>query len=197
MKTSVLLGSLLVGAAFLGIAAAHSEVYANANACPGGFIGPSAPLQGCLSSTGCDGAGIEGTGINHGGVRYCAGHITPDGNGDSTITVTDDLVAPVAATYCQVIGELSNVCGAPDPLNPGHFIAPRVFFCGQVTINEPIVLGSKTPDQWATGSNWDTGIDVLIFINGVGNGNALSSLGAGNTCGGVYNAGHLGSVNHT
>lgn len=89
---------------------------------------------------------------------------SPDANGQSQLTIMNDVTNPVGAVYCQDLNG-NSICGERDPLAPaGVFSEPRVVFCATMTLDSPVSVGSKTPAQWAAGENWDTTKPVLVRV---------------------------------
>lgn len=102
-----------------------------------------------------------------GGVCLAAGHIPKGDQGTSRLTVYDDHLQPVSATYCQDPDDDSN-CGASGE----H----RAWFCEWLDLSP---------------SNWDPDVNVYVFLDGPSYGNPpLSPCGSASF-------GVKGSVYHT
>lgn len=170
-----------------GLAAAHQENYVQPNpgagvslagirTCPGeGEPTPEEPLYDTL-------------GFTIGGIKYCGGHIAPDGAGDNQVSLSDDLVSPVSATYCQDLNNDAR-CGADNDIPPdGLRDEPRANFCGSIVLDSPIDLTSRA--EWPS-ANWDPDVAVLFFVHAPGTGNAAVS-----PCGTLYSGATTGSGNH-
>jgi hypothetical protein len=147
------------------------------------------PNQGAglsISMTSC-----EPRGPSVGAVRFCAGHISPDVNGAASISIEDDLNAPVSGVYCQDL-DGDQLCGEGQFPPDGTRIEPRHEFCGSMVLDSPM---DPTPRaDWAV-HNWDPfgfNADVLIFIDGIADGNPATSR-----CGFVFSYGTHGWVWHS
>jgi hypothetical protein len=177
--SKIVLASAFVLASFAGIAMADPGEYVQAN--PGVAV--------TLSITDCAPLGIaEGTSINFGGVRFCAGHLVGDANGDNGLTIADDAISPASGVYCQD-PNANQICGeAPVPPDGAIRLEPRARFCGSVILDSPVDMTARA--DWST-SNWDPAFDVLVFVDAVGNGNPATN----SPCGTVSFTTH-GFVNH-
>jgi hypothetical protein len=159
-----------------GWAAADAGNYVN----PNGGVGVSLSITNCAND-------VQGTGMSIGGIRFCAGHVTPDLAGENILTIIDGVNSPASGTYCQDWNG-NSICGEiSDPVT-GDRSEPRVRFCGSQVLQSP---PDPTPrPSWPT-DNWDTAHAILVFIDSPGNGNPANSV-----CGLVFSNGVIGQVNH-
>lgn len=87
----------------------------------------------------------DGSSISVGAVCWDGGSITPDQNGQATVSLADDVVNPVSGTYCQDLNN-DHLCG---DATVGE---PFAFFCGGVTLTD--------------GTDWTSSATTTIFIDG-------------------------------
>jgi hypothetical protein len=162
--------------ALAGFVAADPANYVN----PNGGVGVSLSITNCAND-------VQGTGMSIGGVRFCAGHVTPDLAGENTLTIVDGVTSPASGTYCQD-WDGDSICGnIADPVT-GDRSEPRVKFCGSQLIKTP--ADPMPRPSWTT-DNWRTEVDVLVFVDSPGNGNPANSV-----CGVTMSNALIGSVQH-
>lgn len=173
----VILGALVV-VGLAGLAAAD----------PGEYVQGNVGVGVSLSVTECAPDGVGGPGTpSFGGVRFCAGHISPDLTGQATVSIADDVVNPSSAVYCQDLNA-NSLCGEQDVIS-GLRVEPRLHFCAAFTLSTPIDLTPRA--SWDT-NNWDPASDVLVFNDSPGTGNPTNS-----PCGLTYSGATHGFVNHS
>lgn len=124
---------------------------------------------------------LQQVGFQVGGASFCS--VIPDGAGQATITIADNVVSPASGTYCQDLNA-NSICGEAD-LVSGLNVEPNLDFCGSAVLSTPIDLTPRL--QW-TANNWDGG-SFLIFVHGPGNGNPAVS-----PCGLTYSGGVQGTI---
>lgn len=107
-------------------------------------------------------------------VCYRGGHITPNANGQATISITDSITSPLSGFVCQDL-DADDLCGE------GGQLELSVQFCGSATITDV-----------AHGDVWVPQAPLLIFIDGPLFGNLLAS-----SCGTTYSGGFAGTVDHS
>ena len=114
--------------------------------------------------TNCDGALT----LSQGGVCFPGGHVTPNADGQATITILDQFFNPVSAFHCHDL-DFDAVCGeAHDPAEQ---------FCGTHTLR--------------VGEDWNVEDQILILIDGPIFGNPVNSV-----CG-TFSMGLIGTVAHS
>lgn len=94
-----------------------------------------------------------------------------DPTGECTISLLDDLAAPVHAFYCQNLDD-DPFCGGAvgEPVHART--EPGVYFCGSITINAPLdptprstgLAGGDPGSTWI-GNNWDPASRIIVFLS--------------------------------
>jgi hypothetical protein len=100
----------------------------------------------------CNPGGLD-LGFGQGGVCFEAGHITADGSGQATVTVTDDFLSPASMFICQDF-DGNGIC----PDGPGEI---EILACVSHTLTD--------------GADWNSGVRLLIWVDGPVFGNPVLS----------------------
>lgn len=188
MSSNTAIVTLALLTVIAGSAAAHPAGYLATNACPGGLftngLNVGEPLfwpvgklegDGCVVVSNCTND-VLFTDHSLGGVRFCPGHMVPEADGTVKVAIYDDVSVIVGGSYCQDLN-LDGICGGRDMLDPiGFYNEPYFYFCQVGTLGSPLVAGSKTTAQWASGDNWDATRDAFVFIDALGNGNVFRGM---------------------
>ncbi len=105
-----------------------------------------------------------------GGAKFCPGHIVPNGYGEASLSISDDLVYPVSGTVCNV----------------------DQYGCIGRTIQD-FCLSVQLRD----GVNWESYSPTVVFVHGPANGNPAASPCSRGPQEHLYTGGTTGIVSHS
>ncbi len=188
MTRSTRIGLFVLGLGALGmgladVAQAHPREYFAASDCDAsGTLTPNRTMVNACPPDEIDAVRGE---RQVGAVILCAGELVPNLLGQADLTINDDINNPSRARYCQDLNA-DGWCGgnpassSPYGLDPnGARGEPYFAFCGSATLQSPLSLGDKLPQEWADpvtfGGNWDPAADVYVLLTSPA-GNATYSV---------------------